>query len=120
MKKETFTLTEDHITLLRSMYVGWQDCETGAPEIDPKRPYGNSDVDGDVIKLLDWFDIDSLPEEEQDDVYETDEYEELCKRAEKIHSETVTALQIILYTGEFETGDYVNKEDYGIDWVKVT
>ena len=36
------------------MYVGWQDCEYGAPEIDPKRPYGNSDVEGDIAEILGW------------------------------------------------------------------
>ena len=39
-----FTLTVDHITLLNNMWVDWSDVEYGAPEIDPKRPYGNSDV----------------------------------------------------------------------------
>jgi len=119
MKDKNFTLTEDHITLLRSMYVGWQDCETGAPEIDPKRPYGNGDVSGDVIELLNWKDIGEMDEEDQDDFYESDEYDQLRDRAEKIHNQTMTALQIILYTGEFVVGDYINKEDYGIDWVKV-
>jgi len=102
------------------MYVGWQDCETGAPEIDPKRPYGNSDVSNDVIRLLDWCDLDNIEEEEdEDDFYESSEYEQLCDRAEMIHAQTETALQIILYTGKFEAGDYINKEDYGIDWVKL-
>jgi len=119
MKNKNFTLTEDHITLLRSMYVGWCSDETGAPEIDPKRPYGNSNVGDDIIHLLNWKDIESMEDEVQDDFYESLEYEQLCDRAEKIHNETMTALQIILYTGEFVTGDYVNKEDYGMDWVKL-
>lgn len=47
-----FNLKEEHIKLLRAMYVGWSDCEYGAPEIDPKRPYGNSYVEGDVHEIL--------------------------------------------------------------------
>ena len=35
-----FWLKEEHIKLLRAAYVQWNNCETGAPEIDPKRPYG--------------------------------------------------------------------------------
>ena len=45
-------LTEEHIKLLRNMYVGWGYCEFGAPEIDPKRPYGNSHVIGDIHTIL--------------------------------------------------------------------
>lgn len=44
--------TADHLTLLRRAWWDWYDCEYGAPAIDPKRPYGNSDVDGDLAELL--------------------------------------------------------------------
>lgn len=47
-----FVLTEDHLKLLAKSYWQWQDCETGAPEMDPKRPYGNSDVAGDIREIL--------------------------------------------------------------------
>jgi hypothetical protein len=47
-----FTVTEDHLKLLRRAYIGWDDCEFGAPGIDPKRPYGNSDVIGDIAEIL--------------------------------------------------------------------
>src|SRR4028118_696601 len=49
-----FELTADHIKLIRRMNVGWQSCEAGAPEIDPKRPYGNSCMVGDVAEILGW------------------------------------------------------------------
>lgn len=39
--------------LLKRAYVGWEDSETGAPCINPKRPYGNSDVAEDVREILD-------------------------------------------------------------------
>lgn len=44
--------TEDHITLLRRAYWRMSEVEFGAPEIDGKRPYGNSDVEGDLEELL--------------------------------------------------------------------
>lgn len=47
-----FELTRDHLKLLRNAYVGWHDCETGAPRIDPKRPYGNQRVALDVAEIL--------------------------------------------------------------------
>jgi hypothetical protein len=31
MRTKIFTLTEDHLKLLRRMNVGWQFCEGGAP-----------------------------------------------------------------------------------------
>lgn len=45
--KDEFLVTYDHIQLLLNSYVYWDDCEFGAPGIDPKRPFGNSDVEKD-------------------------------------------------------------------------
>ena len=39
-----FTVTDEHLRLLRRAYVSWDETEFGAPEIDCKRPYGNSDM----------------------------------------------------------------------------
>jgi hypothetical protein len=101
-----FTVTEEHLKLIQRMYVGWQDCEFGAPEIDPKRPYGNSSVLLDIAEILEVpFDNDNeerMPEEVQD-------------RLHQLHRDTQTALQIALATGEFKTGDYVCDE-YQENW----
>lgn len=86
MNKPIFTLTSDHIKLLRRFIVGWQDCEFGAPEIDPKRPYGNSDVIEDIREIL----VKELTD----------------KEARNIHNETQIALQIILFTGKMKPGTY--------------
>lgn len=108
MKHEYFTLTEEHIKLLSNAYVRWDDCEFGAPEIDPKRPYGNSDVIGDIAEILGLKKnicphcgecLDSKDEE----------------RLTTLHKETQIALQIILHTKSFIPGKYV-KKDYGKDW----
>ena len=50
----SFELKEDHIKVLKSLAyaVYWQECEQGAPAIDPKKPYGNSDVYPDLAKVL--------------------------------------------------------------------
>lgn len=45
--KDEFLVTYDHIQLLLNSYVYWDDCEFGAPGIDPKKPFGNSDVEKD-------------------------------------------------------------------------
>ena len=54
MSKEIFTVTEDHLKLIKNFCVGWQDCDFGAPEIDPKHPYGNSSVCSDIANILGW------------------------------------------------------------------
>lgn len=104
--KNKFTLTEEHIKLLHAMYIRWENCETGAPAVDPKRPYGNSYVPGDVREILGW------PETE----YGDDEEDE---KAYAIHRETEYALQIVLRHGPV-LGDYVLKDKYSrTSWVKV-
>lgn len=109
MKPMKFTLTEEHVALLRRMSVGWQDCETGAPEIDPKRPYGNSSVEQDVAEILGWeIDEDEGLTDEQHD------------RAAALHRETEIALQVVLQTGTFVPGEYVNRDrsaPYGTTYV---
>jgi len=104
-----FELKPEHVRLLRRAYVGWQDCETGAPEIDPKRPYGNSYVVGDVAEILE----EKIPDEDQDggrayELWENTRGEELMS----LHYETATALQIVLVTGSFEPGRYRRRERY--------
>jgi hypothetical protein len=47
-----FTVTDEHLRLLRRAYVGWDEIEFGAPEINAKRPYGNSNVYGDIAEIL--------------------------------------------------------------------
>lgn len=65
------------LKLLKHAHIQWQDCETGAPEISPKRPYGNSDVVADVREILD------LPNLTDDTAME-------------IHKDTLPALQELL------------------------
>lgn len=102
MDIQRFTLTKDHIKLLRNFYVGWQDCETGAPEIDTKRPYGNSDVWNDIHEILTGH---CLPQF----------HDEIVERYLKLHRETEIALQIILSTGKFKAGTY-ESESWTNDW----
>jgi len=103
-----FTLTEEHIKLLSRAYVSWQDCEFGAPEINPKRPYGNSNVIRDIAEIL------GVEQKTCPHCGETlDELDE--QRFENLHKETETALQIILSTKSFVPGKYV-QEDFENSW----
>lgn len=95
--EDTFTLTEQHITLLRASCVlaGLSGYEHGAAAIDPKRPYGNSDVIRDVARLI--------GVELVDDEYLRKADRERCSL---LHEQTPTALQIVLVTGVFQPGVY--------------
>lgn len=105
--KKLFELKDEHIKLLRNMYVSWDDCEFGAPSIDCKRPYGNSDVYKDISKILEIkgaiFDEKEVFSPEQIDLMN------------KLHTETKTALQIILKIGEFRSGEYI-ADEYRENW----
>ena len=98
MASQTFRLTADHIELLRSMYVGWNNGETGAPEIDPKRPYGNSDVAADIHELLTGAHahVEELTEEEQEKYL-------------ALHRETESALQVFLNNAWIKPGVYTKE-----------
>jgi len=108
--KQKFILTDQHLKLLSRMVVGWQDCEFGAPEIDPKRPYGNSSVIADIVEIL------GIPQQvcpHCDEPISEDGYDE--DELQKLHEETETALQIVLSTQSFIPGKYT-ADEYGFDW----
>ena len=90
-----FKLTEQHIALLRQMNVGWDASEYGAPNIDPKRPYGNSDVVGDIREIVD-------PDMSDDE-------------AEVLHNEIGNALSVLLACGQLSPGTYV-ADAYKDNW----
>ena len=100
MKHEEFELKEEHLQLLERAYWEWHDCEYGAPSMDPKRPYGNSDVTGDVAEI-----IGEQPKKCphcDEFIYELD-----TERYDELHRETLHALEVICQTRSFELGVYV-------------
>lgn len=95
-----FTLTDEHLILLKNMCVDWNDSEFGGAEIDPKRPYGNSDVEDDIRSIL-----------KDKKLSDTQCYE--------LHRQTKTALQIFLQNAKLSKGVYTRKDIYGSgDWNK--
>lgn len=104
-----FELKEEHIRLLTRACVSYDNyCEFGAPRIDPKRPYGNSDVYSDIAKILD------IEQKNKEDGEFSDEQ---IKYMQKLHEETEIALQIILEAKCFDVGTY-ESESYGV-WKRV-
>lgn len=111
MMPEEFNLTEDHITLLRRSYVSPElsGVETGAAEIDGKRPYGNSDVDLDVAEILGWADAPGWDDQLDEDGQLPEAW---VKKAMELHEQTPVALQIVLSTGSFVPGLYRRSSRY--------
>jgi len=102
-----FEVKEQHLKLISKMWVQYNDyTEFGAPEIDPKRPYGNSDVYDDIAEILNI-------KKKGDDFTAKQEKEML-----QLHMDTAIAIQIFFVTGKMETGIY-EKSQYGIDWKKI-
>lgn len=101
-----FTLTENHIKLVRSFYIDFDTrAYDGAPCVNIKRPYGNSDVMRDVYEIL----YGTLDDEVVDD--------NTIKHLKQLHEETATALQIILCTGSFQPGTYALECKYdSLSW----
>jgi hypothetical protein len=110
-----FTLSQRHLELLKRMYVDWDDCEYGAPCINPKRPYGNSDVENDIAEIIEYPKKGNWDKKEE--MWNDKSKQELYI----IHREMQIALQICLATGRFEIGDYIKEDDYdSLSWKKQT
>lgn len=112
---QRFTLTGEHVKLLRAARVSWNEAEWGAPTVDPKRPYGNGDIDRDIHRVLtgdevEWDEGYGLPSD-----MTPARWHELMRRYRVLHHETVVALQVVLSTGSFEPGVY-EAPDYSVAW----
>lgn len=104
---QDFELKEEHLTLLRNMYIEFDDNEyDGAPAVDIKRPYGNSgDQAYQVYEVLtgEEWDYDEDGDEMPDDLH--DYYM-------KLHMETGIALQLLVLHAKLEPGIFKKEEKY--------
>ena len=104
-----FTLTAEHIKLVSHFNIDWNDAETGAPSVDPKRPYGNSRVACDIYEILNG-EVVGRANSKKEGLSDTEEQALL-----KLHQETKDALQVILATKSFTPGVY-EAPNYSHDW----
>jgi len=116
MRKEIFEVTDQHIKLISNMNVSWDGCEFGAPAIDCKRPYGNSEVFGDIAQILGFITEDELRSENSEEIIEklVDEFEE---EFIQLHEDCQTVLQILVDNLSVSTGLY-ERQKYGGRWTK--
>jgi len=97
MRLSRITVTADHIKLVRASYTGWNQCEFGAAEVDPKRPYGNSSVYHDIAEIIG-------VEQDEEEEFTDEDY----ARMDRLHRETEICFQILISTLSLEEGGYVN------------
>lgn len=107
----TFVLRQEHLDLMREMNVGWSECEFGAPEIDPKRPYGNSNVYEDIAEILKLRKTSDKYDEDEDDWKD-----DIREYMDDLHKQMQVALQIILSCQSFKLGTYKKKDAYSDHW----
>jgi hypothetical protein len=111
---EKFTITEDHLKLAKRSHfhhdTSW--FQYGAPAVGQKRPYGNSDVVGDISEILGW---DVTTREDDGD------YPVWAKtKALAVHEQMATVFQIAACTLKFEVGEYKMLERFKVtSWEKV-
>lgn len=82
-------ITEEHLKLLKKAYWRYDEAEYGAPCINPKRPYGNSDVEEDIAEILGW----KLFENKYG---ETELSKEQSDEANKLHRELLDVIKQII------------------------
>jgi hypothetical protein len=110
---QTFTVTDEHLHLLQRTQIRYNaDIEFGAPEVDPKRPYGNSNVIADIAEILGWMD-ESWWDGDQDIPAEW------VVNGNRIHREMEIVLQILVRNLCIMPGEYQTTKSYTVDWYKV-
>jgi hypothetical protein len=95
-----FTVTEDHLKLLRHAYANvWHagEGDHGAAGISLKRPYGNSYIEADVARIGGAPDGDWVFR----GGHQLHLTEEATERFLRLHVEAMAALQVVLAAGEF-------------------
>lgn len=114
---KTFEVKPYHLRLLQRCYTSWDDCEFGAPQIDPKRPFGNSGASSILtVVAKETGALDNLTGIDFDncnlyDVLNTAKINEL----HAIYTELEICLQILLNDLAIVPGKY-QLTGYGKNW----
>jgi hypothetical protein len=108
-----FVVNETHLKLVRRLNFGNSrgNGECGAPEIDTKRPYGNSDIYRDMADIVGI----PQPDRERDEEFTLGQF----KVMDRLNYELPTVLEIGVITGAFVTGEYVASGEFARDWKRI-
>lgn len=109
-----FTITPQHLALLRNMNITWDNTGWGAPAVDGKRPYGSSDLYPSMAKI-----IGMTPEYVSRDkqIFFSEQQEETLYQ---LHNEMETVLQIVVQQGgSLLSREYQQEGTYPYQWIPV-
>jgi len=107
----TFTVTDDHLKLVKRFNIGWNDDEFGSPSVDCKKPFGNSSVYEDMAEILGITLPDSYDEHEK--------YDMATRPLNRLYYEDLPiALQILCCNLSLEAATYV-AEGSSNNWEKL-
>lgn len=103
----TFTVTDEHLALMRMMRVRWMTLDNSGgigdgPAIDWHRPYGHLVRNHDIAHIVAGDELNSMDATAQDQFISSH-----TQQWERLHAETAIALQIALSTGQFTAGTYL-------------
>ena len=112
----TFEIPEDHLKLVQNMYFEEGYCEACSPAVDQKRPFGNSDWEWDVVRILHPDQYEDLLERWNEGQAE-DEVDALYWEASSLMQELPTVLEICARTLSFVPGKYTS-DDYKSNWTR--
>jgi hypothetical protein len=106
-----FDLTEEHVKLIRRFYIRWDGAYEGAPAVDSKRPFGNSDWEEDICEIL------GIEPIEHDDMEDEIIYPKGTReRVTALFHELREALQVVCASGSFEPGRYETEKYHETGW----
>lgn len=110
-----FTMTEEHVKLLRRLRVEWGD---GAPVVDAKRPYGNKSLLSDIARIIG---IEPTNKDAMRDNGDLPHFSASDRsRMTQLHREMEYAIQVSLATGASAPGTYRISKPYDTtSWVRV-
>lgn len=115
---KTFEVKPYHLKLLQRCWTSWDHCEFGAPEIDPKRPFGNSGASSIlavVAKETGALDqIGNLVDLDEYTIYDVLKLEKI-QELNNIYKELEICLQILLNDLAIVPGRY-QLIGYGKNW----
>lgn len=115
---DQFTVTEQHLSLLRHANVVWNDSfGPGAPSVDAKRPYGSHWCFHDIAQILDPEGFAAVPDGDNAAIGAYEQANE--EKFMELHRETQTVLDIVLRTGAFQTGTYERSDPWAHDWKRL-
>lgn len=118
----SFTVDRQHIALLGRTYTTWMDdYYLGAPGVDPKRPFGNSDIERDIYEIIyKGRTPEGVDPDQFWDTFNPDDHPELYERFREMEYVVQIALQCASRGEPMTVGEYSRVEEYDTRvWRKV-